>query len=167
MLVDIGFYCPEKQQIRYCSVITDLRAVGPMYGKSVQLHAMNSKHLWLESQDTQEEYLRFYCECVYGEHGPLHIVSDLDEIQSIVKPGENLPQIVAQSFFPLRHIEGEFSKEGWRRFEACTLFKDALYISKFRLFPNGNFVREKDSPIAENLPILRRTYDGIFRSPLQ
>jgi hypothetical protein len=85
----------------------------------------------------------------------------------ITKPGEILPKEVFDSFIPFRHVEGVFSKEGWQRFEACILHGDAFYAAKFRVFSDGKVEMECDTPIAGDLLILRRTYDGIFRSPLQ
>ena len=72
---------------------------------------------------------------------------------------------IGAAIAPPRVIDGDLANDGWRRFEACVLYSNALFRARFKVFTSGTVEMESDEPMADELPLRMRRYDGIFRTP--
>jgi len=166
-LVDIEFFSPEKEETRFCSVLVGPNGATPLNGEKSIIHIINETLLSFDAKNSSENYLRFYCNHTRNDDGPFHIISNLNDIKAIVNPRETLPDIFKQTSFTLQHIEGEIKTDGWQSFKAYMLHDNLLFTSTCKVLSNGRIGVEFNEAITRDLPVLRRKYNGIFRSPLQ
>ena len=112
-------------------------------GKSAPIHQLNQQGtLKLETEEQAKNYLRFFCECVWGEdQGPFHIYEiphefDADEIKQLIK------EIVITEEKP----------EYWVA-KAHVIYADYVFNSIFHIYKNGSIQMTDDKPIQDGVNI--------------
>lgn len=167
-LVDIQLYEPSSKRTLIFSAIFNAENSILLNGRSNVIDGLNPHILALDDKKSTIDYLQFFSTYVQAGHGPFQIISDLDEIPIAKKSSQYIQDEVKVSFFSPRYIEGRFEKDGWQRFEACALYRDALFVTALKVFSDGMILFENNAPIHDKLPILQRQYYyGIFRTPLR
>jgi hypothetical protein len=111
-------------------------------------------------------YLNFFCSYVRGNDGPFQIIFDLNEIPFVKNASSEIQEKIKISIFSPRNIEGSIAIEGWEKFETCVLYGSALFVVVYKVFRNGSISMENNHCIFANLPILKRKYKDILRTPL-
>ncbi|WP_295622974.1 tetratricopeptide repeat protein [uncultured Lamprocystis sp.] len=165
-LADIQLQRPGEVSPVLVSALVSPGGAALLDGTLALLHTINPDLLALDDDEATVVYLRFFCAFVRGEDGPFQI---LDDIQALPMDGGGraaLPQDVRQAPAPPRALDGDLATDGWRRFDACVLYSNALFRATFKVLSTGMIEIEDNQPIATDLPIRTRRYDGIFRTPL-
>ncbi|WP_347888499.1 SEL1-like repeat protein [Nitrosomonas europaea] len=166
-LVDIQLYNPSNNDTLIFSAILNTERAILLNGKSNVIHSVNRHLLAFNDKKNTLAYLQFFCSYAQTEHGPFQIITKLNEISFDEGVDQLVLDKITASLFSPRHIAGNSKNEGWQEFEACVLYGDALLASTFKLFQDGRVSMEDDNCIIDNLPILQRRYNGIFRTPLR
>ena len=166
-LVDMQFDNPINKNTFVFSAIFNAESAVLLNSEADIIHSLNPYLLTIGDKKSALDYLQFFCSYVHGDTGPFQIISNLNEIPFREEANKDIQNKIKKDFFKPRYIEGDFDKEGWQKFEACVLYKNALYTAIFKVFPNGMIDMENDNPIATGLFIHQRQYDGVFRTPLR
>ncbi len=120
-------------------------------GKSLPIHQLNQQRkLILETPNQVKDYLRFFCECVWGDQGSFHIYeipheSDAAEIKQLIK------EIVITEEKP----------EYWVA-KAHVIYADYVFNTTFHIYKNGLIQMEEDEPIRDGVNI-RFQFSGSYR----
>ncbi len=165
VLVDIQLRQPGQATAVLASALVSAGGAALLNGTLNLLHAINPDLLALNGDDTTLAYLRFSCAFSRAEKGPFPIIDDVRSIPLDDVACAGPPQEARQAITPPRALDGNLSTDGWRRFDACVLYGNTLVQFTFRVFSNGVIEAEAGQPIATDLPIRTRRYDGIFRTP--
>jgi len=132
--------------------------------RSDLIQAINHELLRVDDEDAARDYLRFFCGFVAGDEGPFHIVEESDAIPILGDAQDSLPEDLQNAIVPMRALGEHVETHGYQRFDACILYSNALFKSTLKLFPSGLIEMEGEEPIASDLPIHVRRYDGPFRT---
>lgn len=165
-LVEIQLCNPSNNNTIVFSAIFNSERAFLLTGKQDIIHAINPYLLSLNSKESTIAYLVFFYSYILGENGPYQIISSINEIAFDEDVNQHIQDEIKSSLFSPHYIEGNFAEEGWQTYGACVLYENALYITIFKIFPNGNISIEFSDRIFNELPILRRQYNGIFRIPI-
>ena len=166
-LVDIELINTENQKSLFCSAIYKNGRIAPLPVTKNILNIVNQSLLNLQDRSNAAiDYLKFYCEFVRGEYRPFHILTDLADINFAVKHGNLISEPVKAAFFSPELVEDCLETGGYFRVKACTLYSNALFKTTFKLHQSGQVHMEHRELICSDLPILRRSYKGIFRTAL-
>lgn len=124
----------------------DTKEIVIVGGKSAPIHQLNHKlgqqgNLKLETLDQVKDYLRFFCECVWGDQGPFHIYeipheSDNAGIKQLIK------EIVITEEKP----------EYWVA-KTHVIYADYVFNATFHIYKNGLIQMEDDEPIRDGVNI--------------
>lgn len=166
-LADIQLYNPSNMSTLIFSAVFNTDNAILLTGECNIISKLNSNLLAFDREKSTIEYLLFFNSYVQDDHGPFQIISNLNEIPFDKEEDQHLRDEIKTSFFSPRYVEGCFEREGWQKFEACVLYGEYFYISTYKVFPNGMISMEDATPILDKLPILRRQYHGVFRTPLR
>jgi len=165
-LVDLQLRRPGQATAVLASALVSAGGAAFLDGDSNLIRAINPDLLALDGDEATMAYLRFFCTFVRGEHGPFNIVDDIQSLPMDDGSRAALPKDVHEAITPPRALDGDLATDGWRRFDACVLYSNGLFRSTFKVLSTGVVEMEDDQPIASDLPIPTRRYDGIFRTPL-
>lgn len=169
-LVDIQFYNPSNNNTLISSAIFNNNRAILLDGTPELINALNKYFLSLGDRDSAIQYLQFHNSYVQDKQGagPFQIISNLNEIPFNEKVCQSLVDDIKSLFFIPQYIEGSFEKEGWQKFKACVLFKDALFAAAFKVFYDGMISLEDndDDFTLYDLPIHQRKYYGVFRTQI-
>ncbi|HCB15344.1 MAG TPA: hypothetical protein DEP36_17500, partial [Gammaproteobacteria bacterium] len=166
-LIDAQFHWLDQQAPRLCSGMIGPKGVLLLNGKSDILHTINPHLLSFNATHAEESYLGFFCAFVRGDEGPFQVISEVGEIPVGDSLEKSLLNRLRESIAPMQYLDGSFEKDGWQRYEATILYSNAVFKTTLKLMPSGMVDMESDEPIAVELPILRRQYDGPLRTPPQ
>ena len=167
-LIDAQFKILDTGETILLSAILGRNGVVLLDGQSPLIQTLTARFLKLENEQAIIDYLRFFCEFVRGEEGPFHIISDFDDIpfaNSNLEDGQI--KHLKSHIKPLQHVDSNFEETGYQNYSATVLYSDALFSAVFKVHKSGIVEMLDDNPIAADLPVLRRKYNGIFRTPLQ
>ena len=165
-LADVQLQRPGPATPVLVSALVSAGGAALLDGTSGLLHAINPDLLALDGDTATLAYLRFFCAFVRGEDGPFQIVDDICALPMDDGSRDALPPEVRQAIAPPCALNGDLATDGWRRFDACVLYGNALFRATFKVLSTGIVEMEDVQPIASDLPIRMRRYDGIFRTPL-
>ncbi len=111
-------------------------------GKSLPIHQLNQQgKLKLENHDQVKDYLRFFCECVWGDEGPFHIYEkphdlDNDEIKKLKKVIEITKE----------------NPEYWIA-KAHVIYADYVFNATFHIYKNGLIEMVENEPIQDGVNV--------------
>jgi TPR repeat protein len=165
-VLDLQLQRPGRDRPELCSALVSPGGAALLDGTSALLHAINPRLLRLADDDAASDYLRFFCAFVRGEEGPIQIIDSLEGLSPSAASTARLADGFRSPISPLLVLDGDLETDGWRRFEGCVLYGNAIVRATFKVFATGTVELEGDQEIAANLPIRTRRYDGIFRTPL-
>lgn len=136
-------------------------------GNSDKLHHLAKQHLNLNHSADWESYLRFFCAYVRGELGPFYLCSDVSDLPIPEKETKNLPDSLLRANFEIESSPETTGGMKWYKFRAILNYSDALFETNLNVFPSGMIEMLDDLPVADNLPILLRRFDGHWRTAPQ
>lgn len=165
-LIDIQLTDREQRTLLVTALVSKTGAI-LLDGTSQRLHFLNSAALNINTERAREEYLRVFCAFIRGEEGPFQIITAADQIPFIDPNDRSKLAEAAEALAPPKPIDLEPARADQWGLSAAILYSNALFTADFAVLPGGMVEMLNDDPIAANLPIFGRRYDGIARSPLQ
>jgi hypothetical protein len=167
LLLDIQVATPGSEAsdpAAIASLIYGPSGVTPLDGASPLIHALNSKWLDLPDEAMALSYLHFFCAFVRGEEGPFSVIDDVGDLNFKKRTSAKTRAAISKKVFAPRATPPAGAEDAWR-FEALVLYGSTLYCSTFEVMRNGSADMSDDTPLMEDLPMLRRRYQGVFRFP--
>ncbi len=115
---------------------------------SPPIHRMNAEHLKLTDANVQD-YLKFFCAYVWGEHGAFRLITDPAEFDWLYAAGsEQVPCPDLADRLALKIIER--TPEHYA-INAIVSYSDALFASNFKVYASGLVEMLDDQPLSQNI----------------
>ncbi|MEP5700149.1 MAG: tetratricopeptide repeat protein, partial [Sneathiella sp.] len=163
-LIDVQFTDKDNNNRFVSSLISEYGAI-LLDGTSQRLHTLNPHCLSLDTIEKSEGYLRFFCEFVRGKDEPFHIVEAANDIPFQDSKTNTLFPKNGTEISPIQ-LTDPGQREALFTANATVLYSNSLFNSEFLIPDNGIIEMLNDDVLADDLPILKRNYEGIFRSSL-
>ncbi len=129
---------------------------------SPPIHRMNAEHLKLTDANVQD-YLKFFCAYVWGEHGAFRLITDPAELDGLSAAGsdrETRPDLAERLTLKIVERTPEYYT-----INAIVSYSDALFASDFKIHASGLVEMLDDEPLALNISRDRLfSYDAPYRS---
>jgi tetratricopeptide (TPR) repeat protein len=130
-------------------------------GTSAPIHKLNQEFsLKIVSNETAEDYLRFFHSAVHGEEGDFHIVDNGSDILWEKDVTISNRQIVEKHIKPLLL---ERINDGTWHFDITIQYGDSVFYGKMKLESTGMVEMVADQPFSADLPARRYSFTGPLR----
>lgn len=107
------------------------------------------------SEDTAEDYVRFFFSYVRGRHGRFLIAENVDDIQWKEDPPPAARKAIGKMLMPV--TLDSMAADGSYKMSACMVFKDSLFKSDIKVTPGGQVNLENEELLVEDMPVLDDT----------
>lgn len=163
----------EDQKPMICDVLIDeSNHIYVLNGQSPTIHNINAMGALKNMNEEQAvaDYLRFFCNAVWGEGGPFRIVELISDIPFSDLLDENLlnefQTIIENKPFEINQLPDNT----WKA-RVFISYQNALFGAEFKIVPTGIVEMTGDNPIAADLPVRKivmqenfRFFDGVWES---
>lgn len=157
----------KSPQTKIVSAVSSSTGAVLLTGNSGVIHTINKTRIDLSNGNIASQYLSFFCSYVHGDEGPFFLPDCLGAISVDGDHEDVLPKEVRECDFSLRPMDGDLRRDAYQNFEATVLYADALFAATFKVHANGMVDMLNDQPILKDLPVMRRAFDGPWRTPPQ
>ncbi len=127
-------------------------------GRSAAVHALNERlELRLGKHDVQD-YLFFFCCSVEGEDGRFLIIDELEDLVFKSEPNADYLEALTHAIEPPSPpvvTPGHDGEAGPYSIEACVLYGDTLFRSRFIVHANGHIEMTEDEELFAQMPVMR------------
>ena len=168
LLVDIQVSAPtgEGPKPAIASLVFGPCGVSLLDGTSTPIHELNrATAIKLDGEAAQLGYLRFFCAFVRGEEGPFLVIEQESDLRFAPDVSATAKAELTGALFAPRAAAVTGGPDGSQGFEAVVHYGPALFKSQFAVEPNGMIHMIEDDPVAQEVPLLRRRYQDIYRLP--
>ncbi len=164
-LCDIQVKDPSTDTIQILSALISPSHALMLDGTLDHIYALNETRLRLETDAQDKAYLQFFCRFIRTEQGPFYILDDPSDIPFEEGTDQTTLARVLPHITPIKSINIPVSPNRFA-WHAAVLHGDVLSLVIYAVMENGNVTKIADTKLAKNLPVKRRYYRGMFRTPL-
>lgn len=160
--------CQEREEVRDYLIVVAKDKPRLLNGLSSVIHELNRlAPLQLDSLPAAQQYLELFCLATQADDGVYLIVESADSLHWHWNASEKLISEIMDKFVPSKLERDEAGS--WSG-QATVQYGDSLFVSGFKVDPNGKVDMVSDTPIATDLPLFAQKFiDGqkIIVDPVQ
>lgn len=120
------------------------------------IYALNQKVPITLTEETVDDYVRFFFTYVRGRHGRFVITEGVDDIRWKEDPPPSARKAIGKMLFPIKVLNSDES--GAYNLKSCMVFKDSLFQAKIKVQGNGFVALSDEELLVEDIPVLDDTF---------
>lgn len=120
------------------------------------IYLLNQKVPITLTEETVDDYVRFFFTYVRGRHGRFVITEGVDDIRWKEDPPPSARKAIGKMLFPIKVLNTD--ENGAFNLKSCMVFKDSLFQAKIKVQSNGFVALSDEELLVEDIPVLDDTF---------